>query len=371
MATRILITNADAASEVPGMSLAEVIKSRPPVAEDAFAILRSLAVTLDAMHAEGRVHGALRPESVVMENGLARIVDWDAGNALAPLEHLVHAAEYLAPERLTGAPASPAADQFTLGAIAYRMRLGRSPFAAISLAETLFLIRYGIVDPDAYEYVDFATQSVFDRIFSIDPAHRFGSCMEFVEHLEHVPRQSYSETRLLDVDEQQSIYGDTAQPYPAQRGNASRRAWLLWSAAVVLSLVAFGLGVANRLTQREIGRMSAQFESLSGNGSQGSLHNGRLEVCNTAADPIQIREVAAAYMNPASQLRVFNSTVHIREGWSVAPGHSELLSWRTGSAEDWDGAVLFYFLRIEQAKKEYIVVGKWNGAVQECLHVGR
>jgi serine/threonine protein kinase len=356
--------------DAPGRSLDDVMAEGVADAE-AYAILRAVARAIDAMHAEGRVHGALRPQSIELGSGTsARITDWVAGRHEAGLEEVADAVEYLAPERLAGAAADPAADQFSFALIAYRMLLGRSPFAAKGLAEMLFLMRYGIPGSDAQEYVNFATQGVFDRALAADPAHRFASCLELVEALERIPRQSYSETRLLETDEQPPISASLSAEASRQRTVRSNSSRLWWGAAAVLSLAAFGLGAANWQAQRELDTMAAQSAELASHAEQENPRNGQLKVCNTSSEPLQIRELAAAYMDTASKLRVFNSAEHIREGWSVAPGQAQLLSWRVGSAADWDGSVLFYFLKLERNRKEYVIAGKWNGTAQGCLHVG-
>jgi hypothetical protein len=350
--------------------LATILETSPIEASEAFLILRQIATAVDEMHTAGSFHGALNPWSVrIVNDRSASILSPTRDRNETPHAPDAEAAQYLSPECLSTSDAGTAADQFSLGVIAYRMLLGRSPFTGAGLAETLFLIRYGILDQGAHAYIDFAMQGVFDRVFSVQPEHRFASCLEFVEALERIPRRTYSETRLLENEEELSLILPDPPTQSGQR-EPRRAGSVWWWAAAPLSLLAFALGLANWYAHREIGRISEQTAMAMRNQENAGLHNGKLAVCNTSPDPIHIREAAAAYMNSASHLTVFNSTEHTHDGWVIASARSETLSWRPGSDAGWDGSVLFYFLRVVRGEKEYVIAGRWNGASEGCLHLG-
>ena len=122
---------------VDGPTLAEVVAARGPLPADRVAILLDeLASGLGAAHDAGIVHGGPAPADVWLvggPGGVARL------HGLALLRAVVMASieqglppagerPYLAPERLEGAPAAPAADLYGLGALAFEALCGVPPF---------------------------------------------------------------------------------------------------------------------------------------------------------------------------------------------------------------------------------------------------
>jgi len=80
------------------------------------AAWRSVIRFVADAHRRGRAYGALPPDRIVIEDAVT-ILD---GGVAEPA--------YLAPERLHGAPPSPAADQFALCAGLWEALVGRTPF---------------------------------------------------------------------------------------------------------------------------------------------------------------------------------------------------------------------------------------------------
>ncbi len=113
-------------------TLAAFAASGAPLAER-LHVARDLARAVAALHARGRVHGALSPErALVVEDGAVVLEDGPAGEP--------HAARagFEAPEVARGGRPSPRADAFSLGALVWLTLAGRPPFDA---AEPLERIR--------------------------------------------------------------------------------------------------------------------------------------------------------------------------------------------------------------------------------------
>jgi len=111
----------------------------------ALPLLADAAAGLAALHAHGMVHRDVTPRNILLvgataklgDLGLARVEDAPTppGARLTPTGSAVGTLGYLAPEILDGRPASPAADVYGLGAVAYRTLTGALPRPAGSIAE--------------------------------------------------------------------------------------------------------------------------------------------------------------------------------------------------------------------------------------------
>ena len=105
----------------------------PP--ERAVAIAAQCAEALDAAHRAWVVHRDVKPGNIVLAAQGVKLVDFGiastAGDgALTAAGRVLGTAAYLAPERATGRPATPAADLYALGVVLYEMLAGRLPFRA-------------------------------------------------------------------------------------------------------------------------------------------------------------------------------------------------------------------------------------------------
>ncbi len=111
-----------------------------PVA-DVVRLVAHVGSGLDALHAAGIVHRDVKPSNVMLdEEGSALLTDFGLakGRAYTVLTRpgmVMGTLDYLAPELLRGAEASPASDRYALGCLAFECATGRPPFADRSMVQ--------------------------------------------------------------------------------------------------------------------------------------------------------------------------------------------------------------------------------------------
>lgn len=124
-----------------GGSLADLLKASQTGSlspDILIPILIDVSAGLAALHAGGIVHRDLKPSNVLLSRGRAQIADLGIAvvgpSELTATGTAVGTLAYLAPEQLSGAPASSASDVHALGAIAFLGLTGRLLSPAQSVA---------------------------------------------------------------------------------------------------------------------------------------------------------------------------------------------------------------------------------------------
>ena len=183
-----------------GETLRKTIASGPQPVGAALSVLAPVAEAVDAAHKAGVVHRDLKPENImivrdhsvlaprVLDFGLAKLTG-PIGEDEATLVQSGHSAGvvgtlmYMAPEVLSGKPADPKSDQYSLALITYELLAGEHPLGrSTDLAsvvrghtETPFIPIREVVS-DVPQHVSDA----IDRALSKKAEQRFDSVMEFV-----------------------------------------------------------------------------------------------------------------------------------------------------------------------------------------------
>jgi eukaryotic-like serine/threonine-protein kinase len=128
---------------VDGPCLARLLEGGPLDPAWTMGLIAQAARALAAAHAAGLVHRDIKPQNVLIDrDGQVKVTDFGIASAAgsAPLTRpgaLIGTPAYLAPERAAGAPATPAADLYALGIVAYQCLTGRLPFEGEPLAVAL------------------------------------------------------------------------------------------------------------------------------------------------------------------------------------------------------------------------------------------
>jgi serine/threonine protein kinase len=179
---------------VEGETLAEKCRGDPMPAREAAKLVAVLARAAHHAHENGIVHSDLRPFNVLITRegvpkitglGLARLLE--QGNAQcqgAPL----WLSNYMAPEQADGRlhALGPATDVHALGAMLYEMLVGRPPFLADTVRDTVEQIRTRVpVPPSRWRAeVPKGLEAICVRCLQKTPEQRFPSAKALAEELE-------------------------------------------------------------------------------------------------------------------------------------------------------------------------------------------
>ncbi|MGW9349779.1 protein kinase domain-containing protein [Nocardiopsis flavescens] len=127
-----------------GCSLFDLVRTRgvrPPGEVARWGL--ALVDALDTAHRQGITHRDVKPENVMVTDG-GRVVLTDFGiatiadtSAVTQTAAIMGSPAYLAPERLSNGPATPAGDLWSLGATLYHAATGISPFRREGVPATL------------------------------------------------------------------------------------------------------------------------------------------------------------------------------------------------------------------------------------------
>jgi hypothetical protein len=165
---------------VDGRDLAaELTHAGPMHPVRAVGIVAQVAAALDAAHAAGLVHRDVKPSNVLLaapapgRPDFAQLTDFGiaAGPAAGGVDGTV---EYLAPERLVGAPADPRVDVYALACVLYELLTGLRAFPGSDFAAQVHGHLH-LPPPrptDTYGSVPPGLDLVVARGMAKDPAHR-------------------------------------------------------------------------------------------------------------------------------------------------------------------------------------------------------
>jgi serine/threonine-protein kinase len=119
---------------VDGPSLAAVLAAGPLRAAQAMDVVAQVASGLQTAHAAALVHRDIKPANLLLAaDGQVKITDFGIAHVAGSVPvtrtgTVMGTPAYLAPERVSGASATPASDLYSLGVVAYECLAGAQPF---------------------------------------------------------------------------------------------------------------------------------------------------------------------------------------------------------------------------------------------------
>ncbi|HQY77620.1 MAG TPA: bifunctional protein-serine/threonine kinase/phosphatase [Rhodoferax sp.] len=185
-----------------GQTLAQWMRDHPaPDLETVRGMVEQIARGLQAFHRLEMLHQDLRPENIMVDpQGTLRIIDFGATRVSAVQEALsdgqntdmLGTVQYSAPEYILGEDATPRADIFSLGVIAYQMLTGRLPYGAkaarLRTQRDLQSLHYDPVrdhDPKIPVWIEGALRKAVHP----NPMQRYEEVAEFAYDLRHPNRE--------------------------------------------------------------------------------------------------------------------------------------------------------------------------------------
>lgn len=125
-----------AAEYVDGRTLEDRIKTDGPLPlEDLLRIAGEVATGMDALHERGVVHRDVKSSNIMLDqHGRALLTDFglakgEGYTGLTKPGQVIGTLDYLAPELIEGAAATPASDVYALACVVFECIAGRPPFA--------------------------------------------------------------------------------------------------------------------------------------------------------------------------------------------------------------------------------------------------
>jgi serine/threonine-protein kinase len=184
---------------------------------DVLRIGLQTAQGLAAAHAQGLIHRDVKPENILLERGVDRVMLTDFGLAraiddasLTRTGLIAGTPQFMSPEQARGEPLDARSDLFSLGSVLYTMAAGRPPFRA----ETTYgLLRRIIEDTprplrDVNGHAPEWLARIIDRLLAKSPAQRFPSaaelagvleqCLAHVQHPGSAPLPDFCRPRSRD-----------------------------------------------------------------------------------------------------------------------------------------------------------------------------
>lgn len=115
---------------------------RPHTLREQVQVMQDLAQAIAAAHKVGVLHRDLKPENArVLGDGRCKLLDFGIAQSgagqLTASGYFVGTPEFVAPEVMSGAPHTPAADIYALGLLWYTMLCGANPFRGDTVQATV------------------------------------------------------------------------------------------------------------------------------------------------------------------------------------------------------------------------------------------
>jgi serine/threonine-protein kinase len=175
---------------VDGPSLAAVLAAGPLDADQTMDVVAQVATGLQAAHAAALVHRDIKPANLLIAaDGQVKITDFGIAHVAGSVPvtrtgTVMGTPAYLAPERVSGASATPASDLYSLGVVAYECLAGAPPFTGRPLE--VAVAHRDLPLPPFPRPVPAEVARLVAELTAKDPAARPASAQEVATRADHL-----------------------------------------------------------------------------------------------------------------------------------------------------------------------------------------
>ena len=188
--------------KLEGRALDSILDLRRRISvADALHIAGALAWALAEIHSRGFIHRDIKPSNVVVVHGSeaqggeqVRVLDFGVATApdrvdgppkLTAMGSVVGTPEYLAPEQLLGAPATPLTDVYSVGVLLYECLTGELPFVGDFGARLMQVVTKDAPSVKTFrDDVSEGVASIVARALSRESGGRFETAAKLAEAID-------------------------------------------------------------------------------------------------------------------------------------------------------------------------------------------
>ena len=285
---------------VDGETLDALISRRYFAVEDALVTFESICDAVAFIHSNDIVHRDIKPQNIKLaSNGMVKLLDFgiakgSVSHGLTRVGGVIGTPNYLAPEQLSGEPATARSDIWALGVLFYAMLTGVEPFNGENLAELYGQIKESkFIEPEKLNpVVPVEVSRIVSKCLASDPVQRYQSVTEILadvskakKRYQHAgnagkasafPRNAFLKLKKNDSRAEMDAGGQSEEERKTQ--TSFRVAGAAAALLVLFVLVGFGIWA-----------MSGSKEYAS--------NNSNSQAANKAASPIPAKSVAPANNN--------------------------------------------------------------------------
>ena len=176
---------------VNGLTLEQIVAENPLPPIEAAAVVAAVADALESVHAAGLVHRDVKTQNVMRDtSGRVVLMDFGAGQVLdaATDPELAGTPLYLAPEVLSGEPASRQSDVYSAGVLLYRLLTGDFPVKGWTVGDVRAAHRRGDVARACAALTDIPAElrDVIEGALAPDPQLRISTASELSARLQAI-----------------------------------------------------------------------------------------------------------------------------------------------------------------------------------------
>jgi serine/threonine-protein kinase len=179
-----------------GVSLRDALQHGPISPQRVIKIMIQCCASLAEAHAIGIIHRDIKPDNVFLLNmagspDFVKLLDFSVAKLMEGARMKTQAGvvfgtpQYMSPEQGRGLPLDPRSDLYALGVLAFEMLGGNVPYNDDNPMNVIQMHMHAAVPPMS-SAVPYSVQTIVRRAMEKDPARRYQSAGEMMQHCQQV-----------------------------------------------------------------------------------------------------------------------------------------------------------------------------------------